>query len=66
MKSIHQYTCTAYRHPDPAPSHPQYESVALPGVTRTGYKHKQNPIQSQYNNLIFKCDFLSLLLSSLK
>ena len=51
MKSIYQYTWIAYSGPGPAPSHLQYESVALPGVTRTG----QNPIQSQCSNLIFKC-----------
>lgn len=32
MKSIHQYTCTAHSAPDSAPSHPQFESVALPGL----------------------------------
>lgn len=39
MKSVHQYTCTVYSGPDPAPNHPQYKSVALPGVAGTGYKH---------------------------
>lgn len=55
MKSIYQYNSSACNGPVPAPSHLQHESVALPGVTGTGYKHEQNPTQSQYSNLVFKC-----------
>lgn len=55
MQRVHQYTCSACNSLNPAPSHHQSKSVALPGFASTEYKHEHSPIQSHCSNLIFKC-----------